>query len=108
MPLKVIIEEMKKLNETLEKANKDVDDMRKKANEDFNRLIENSEQLKHYQLGDCMNDCEHYDNCSNYIYSKGYNKAIDDFAERIIEVYSYLPASIVKELAEQLKSRTEC
>lgn len=40
MPLKGIIEEMKKLNEALEKANKDVDDMRKKANEDFNRLIE--------------------------------------------------------------------
>ena len=43
------------------------------------------EELKHYKLGDCMNDCEHYDNCSNYIYSKGYNKAIYDFAEMVCE-----------------------
>jgi hypothetical protein len=41
------------------------------------------EELKAYKLGDCMNDSEHYDNCSNYIYSKGYNKAIDEFAERL-------------------------
>lgn len=38
-----------------------------------------------------------------YYVGNEYNKGIDDFAERIIEVYSYLPASIVKELAEQLK-----
>ena len=78
------------------------------TDEEHDQIIKWLKELRHYQLGDCMNDCEHYDNCSNYIYSKGYNKAIDDFAERIIEVYSYLPASIVKELAEQLKSRTEC
>lgn len=51
---------------------------------EHDQLIEWLEELKHYQLGDCMNDCEHYDNCSNYIYSKGYNKAIDDFAEMVI------------------------
>ena len=39
----------------------------------INKLSE--EYLK---SGKCMNDCEHYDNCSDYIYSKGYNKAIDD------------------------------
>ena len=77
------------------------------TDEEHDQIIKWLKELRHYQLGDCMNDCEHYDNCSNYIYSKGYNKAIDDFAERIIEVYSYLPASIVKELAEQLKSRTD-
>ena len=38
----------------------------------------NTKVLEYYQSGNCMNDCEHYDNCSNYIYSKGYNKAIDD------------------------------
>lgn len=41
------------------------------------------EKLKHYQLGNCMNDCEHYKNCSNYIYSKGYNKAIDDVTKLV-------------------------
>ena len=32
-----------------------------------------------------MNDCEHYDNCSDYIYSKGYNKAIEDVKNLITE-----------------------
>ena len=31
-------------------------------------------------------------------------KGIDDFSERIIEVYSYLPVSIVRALAEQIKT----
>ena len=35
------------------------------------------------------------------------NKAIDDFAERIIEMYSYLPAFTVKELAERLKKQAD-
>jgi succinate dehydrogenase flavin-adding protein (antitoxin of CptAB toxin-antitoxin module) len=39
------------------------------------------EEIQAYKNGDCMNECEHYDNCANYIYSKGYNKAIDEFAE---------------------------
>ena len=61
------------------------------------------EELKHYQLGDCMNDCEHYENCANYIYSKGYNKAIDDLVDKIMEEFSYLPRFILEEIAEQLK-----
>ena len=66
------------------------------------------EELKAYKLGDCMNDCEHYDNCSNYIYSKGYNKAIDDFVTRI---YNKLGCSekdiycidIIEKILEQMK-----
>ena len=58
-----------------------------------------------------MNDCEHYDNCSNYIYSKGYNKAIDDFAEELKKytygrtncVYVEIPMYKVEEIVEQLK-----
>lgn len=45
------------------------------------------EEFKNYKLGDCMNNCDHYDNCSNYIYSKGYNQAIDDF-ERFMEIWA--------------------
>lgn len=47
------------------------------------RAIGTVEEFKAYKLGDCMNDCEHYENCSNYIYSKGYNKAIDDFIRQL-------------------------
>ena len=42
--------------------------------------------LEYYQLGDCMNECEHYKNCSDYIYSKGYNKAIDDVMKKAREI----------------------
>ena len=31
------------------------------------------------------------------------NNAIDEFAERIVKAYSYLPASVIKEMAEQMK-----
>ena len=37
-----------------------------------------------------MNDCEHYDNCSNYIYSKGYNQAIDDFYDKVLNFEDYI------------------
>ncbi len=47
------------------------------------RAIGTVEEFRAYKQGDCMNNCEHYDNCSNYIYSKGYNKAIDEFAEKM-------------------------
>lgn len=45
----------------------------------------NTKALEYYQSGNCMNDCEHYDNCSDYIYSKGYNKAIEDVKNLITE-----------------------
>ena len=77
------------------------------------RAIGTVEEFEGYKLGDCMNDCEHYDNCSNYIYSKGYNKAIDEFAERIkqCDVIEYMGsyvsyeeiASFIDEIAEQMK-----
>ena len=37
-----------------------------------------------------MNNCEHYDNCSNYIYSKGYNQAIDDFYDEVLNFEDYI------------------
>ena len=58
------------------------------SREQKNQIAEWLKELKHYQLGDCMNDCEHYDNCADYIYSKGYNKAIDDFRDKICEKYT--------------------
>jgi hypothetical protein len=74
------------------------------------------EEFKHYRLGDCMNDCEHYDNCADYIYSKGYNKAIDDFENHIkVEIlpmfqtedeYNIAMRS-VDDMAEELKSQTK-
>lgn len=57
-------------------------------NEFIEKLISRLEELNAYKLGECMNDCEHYENCANYIYSKGYNKAIDDFAEMLREICS--------------------
>ena len=66
----------------------------------------NTKALEYYQSGDCMNDCEHYDNCSNYIYSKGYNKAIDDFILKIQSNSSIADfmKDYLKEIAEQLQS----
>ena len=64
------------------------------------------EELQAYKLGDCMNDCEHYDNCSNYIYSKGYNKAIDDLVKAIKEHTTIAGTTYMCDivlLAEQMK-----
>jgi len=52
---------------------------------EYQTAIKALEEIQKYKNGDCMNDCEHYDNCSNYIYSKGYNQAIDEFAEQMKE-----------------------
>jgi len=74
------------------------------------QLIGTVEEFKAYKLGDCMNDCEHYDNCSNYIYSKGYNKAIDDFAKRICDfgVYDHWGNTIdILAIAEDLKGEKQ-
>lgn len=49
-----------------------------KCAEEQEQLAKMLEELQSYKQGNCTNDCEHFDNCSNYIYSKGYNKAIDD------------------------------
>jgi hypothetical protein len=75
------------------------------------------EELKAYKLGDCMNDCEHYDNCSNYIYLKGYNKAIDEFVYKISQefmrndedgnLYIYLWIDEFKKIAEKMKGGAE-
>ena len=84
------------------------------------RAIGTVGEFKAYKLGDCMNDCEHYENCSNYIYSKGYNKAIDDFVKEIEAEYDndgcpnvtdYLDYKIsirdLHKIAEQLKGGAE-
>ena len=81
------------------------------TDEEHDQIIKWLKELRHYQLGACMNDCEHYENCSNYIYSKGYNKAIDDFAEELKKytygrtncVYVEIPMYKVEEIVEQLK-----
>lgn len=84
------------------------------TDEEHDQIIKWLKELKYYQLGDCMNDCEHYDNCSNYIYSKGYNKAIDDLAEKIADWCDFCNGGMRKEcvkgdkckiyeMAEQLK-----
>ena len=62
--------------------------------------------MKEYECENCLNT-EYIQDKLGESYKNGYDKAIDDFAERIIEVNSYIPKSIVKELAEQLKSQTE-
>lgn len=80
------------------------------------KIIE--EELEQYKLGDCMNNCEHYDNCANYIYSKGYNKAINDcktyiglhrkYAEHSIDDYvNYLQIAswLNNKIAEQINSK---
>ena len=89
------------------------------TDEEHDQIIKWLKELRHYQLGDCMNDCEHYDNCSNYIYSKGYNKAIDDLLEQVkfeekwlYDVgLNYFDIKIafngIYEKVEQLKSQTE-
>lgn len=74
-------------------------------------------ELEHYKLGDCMNDCEHYDNCTNYVYSKGYNAAIDEFVDKIYDVsdfvrepslisggYSVATLENIEKIAEQMKT----
>lgn len=69
------------------------------------KAIGTVEEFEAYKLGGCMNDCEHYDNCSNYIYSKGYNQAIDDFVEKIVEYCSMsdMNRKMIKQITEQIK-----
>lgn len=68
------------------------------------RAIGTIEEFKAYKNGDCMNHCEHYDNCANYIYSKGYNKAIDDYKKLLIE-NNVIPEwrEVIEELAEEVR-----
>ena len=75
--------------------------LKKKLISKINKLAE-----EYSKSGNCMNDCEHYDNCSNYIYSKGYNKAIDDFILKIQSNSSIADfmKDYLKEIAEQLQS----
>ena len=62
------------------------------------------EELKDHREREC-------NHINEALYDKGYNKAIDDFAERLIEELShttllkdgYYLANIIKPLAEQLK-----
>ena len=57
-----------------------------------NKLISNINKLaeEYSKTGNCMNDCEHYDSLANYIYSKGYNAAIDD----VIKLVEFLIADL--------------
>ena len=90
------------------------------TDEEHDQIIKWLKELRHYQLGECMNDCEHYDNCSNYIYSKGYDKAIDDLVEKIKDEAEtkwffdladeeglQILIEKINRIVEQLKSRTK-
>ena len=70
------------------------------------RAIGTVEELQAYKLGDCMNDCEHYKNCANYIYSKGYNKAIDECI-KIIEETVWKDTDMLVESIRELKGGAE-
>ena len=47
--------------------------------EEHEQLAEWLEELQLYKQGNCTNDCEHFDNGVKY----GYEKGVDDFAERL-------------------------
>ncbi len=61
------------------------------------------EEFKAYKNGDCMNDCEYYDNCSDYIYSKGYNQGTIDRAEELQKCREYGYNKAIDDFAEQIR-----
>lgn len=100
-----------RIYETIQ-ANKDTIEMYTRKAEYHEQLAEWLEKLNSYKLGECINDCEHYDNCSNYIYSKGYTKAIDDFVKKLeehqqenwVDNLEYgITWNDIEQIAEQLK-----
>ena len=58
--------------------------------------------MKEYECENCLNT-EYIQDKLSESYKNGYNKAIDDLVEKIIEEFSYLPRFILEEIAEQLK-----
>ena len=100
------------MNEALEMAIQSLEEIQQYE------AIGTVEEFKAYKNGDCMNDCEHYDNCANYIYSKGYNRAIDEFASELenhsicadtgkgyeVKMEWVSPVTRIKEIAEQMKA----
>lgn len=75
--------------------------------EEHKQISEWLEELKFIRQwkADIMESFCKYDASSfEEIVHNARNKGIDDFSERIIEVYSYLPVSIVRALAEQIKT----
>lgn len=51
------------------------EEARTQAIEDWNTR----KPMEHYKLGNCTNDCEHFDNAVTY----GYTKAIQNFVDRL-------------------------
>ena len=79
--------------------------LKKKLISNINKLAE-----EYSKTGNCMNDCEHYDSLANYIYSKGYNTAIDDVREKLLGngfIFTEHAMNVFDEMAEQLKSKTK-
>ena len=75
--------------------------------EEHKQISEWLEELKFIRQwkADIMESFCKYDASSfEEIVHNARNKGIDDFSERIIEVYSYLPVSIVRASAEQIKT----
>ena len=104
--IKAIQNDLEWHNKELKPTYKECLNMAIKALEELQqyRAIGTIEEFKVYKNGDCMNDCEHYDNCANYIYSKGYNKAIDDYKKLLIE-NNVIPEwrEVIEELAEEVR-----
>lgn len=93
------------LRNTIEENNRDIELAIKWLEElQQYRAIGTIDKLETYKNGDCMNECKHYDNCANYIYSKGYNKAIDDYKKLLIE-NNVIPEwrEVIEELAEEVR-----
>ena len=89
------------------------DEMLLQEAEEYAQLADWLEELKDHRERECNHINEAlYDKC----YSKGYNKAIDDFADKIISLcddgefmnrFNDLPATTILEVAEQLKAGRE-
>ena len=67
------------------------------------------EVAQEYKQGNCTNDCAHFDNAVQY----GYNKAIDEFAERLqLKIMTEIDDCAdeldwIDEIAEQLRGGSD-
>ena len=89
------------------------DEMLLQEAEEYVQLAEWLEELKDHRERECNHINEElYDKC----YSEGYNKAIDDFTDKIIDLcddvefmnrFNDFPATTILEIAEQLREGVE-
>ena len=75
----------------------------------YNQLAKWLEELKDYKSGNCINNCKHYESCSEYLHKESYNKALDDFVNfasdmpTVEEEDGTIRPMWLDEMAEQLK-----